>query len=676
MNNYFERRYVITGIFITLAVVLLARLFYIQIVDDRYTVFASKNVLRRKIVYPARGPILDRNSKILVQNVPVYDVLVTPKQVKPFDTLELCRLLGIDKAGFDKRFTKALKYSPYRQSIFEKQLSTSMYATLQERLSDFPGFDTQQRTIRTYPDSVAAQFLGYIGEVNDAAIKRSGGYYNPGDYIGISGVERAYDKELRGQRGVQFQMVDSRNVPKGVFANGAYDTVAVAGERLISSLDIEIQKLGEKLMQNKVGSIVAIEPSTGEILAFISSPTYDPNLMVGKERGNNIARLYKNPYNPSLVRPIQAKYPPGSSFKPLDALIALQEGIINPQTTFFCPHYYMAGNHRVACEHFDGVTNLRKGISQSCNPYFCNVFDRLMNANGSKNIKQTLTRWKTQVNKFGFGVKLDVDLPFEARGNVPTPLHYDNVFGKNRWRSSSIISLAIGQGELLATPLQMANIEAVIANRGFYYKPHLIKAIGDKKVIKNEYTVRNDVGIEPQYFEPVIDGMQDVVDHGTAAASRIPGIIMCGKTGTVQNPHGKNHSVFVAFAPRDTPRIAIAVVVENGGYGASWAAPIGSYIIEKYLRGSVTRPKAQVDYIINKNLLPPPPGWKPPVKKGWRDSLRRDSVKRDSLKRLRFKRDSVRKALDLKSASSQKNKKHTDSINRLTAAIIRRKEDE
>ncbi|WP_158827023.1 penicillin-binding protein 2 [Mucilaginibacter lacusdianchii] len=676
MNNYFERRYIVTGIFIALAVVLLARLFYIQIVDERYTVFANKNVLRRRINYPARGPILDRTGKILVQNVAVYDVMVTPNDVKPFDTLELCHLLGITKADFDKRFVKAVKYSPYRESVFEKQLSKDMYAAFQERLADFPGFFTIQRSIRTYPDSVAAQFLGYIGEANDAAIKRSGGYYSPGDYIGISGVERAYEKELRGQRGVEFQMVDSRNIKKGRFANGAYDTIPVAGERLISSLDLNIQKLGEQLMQNKVGSIVAIEPSTGEILAFVSSPTYDPNLLVGKERGNNIAKLYKNPYRPFNVRPIQAKYPPGSSFKPLDALIALQEGIITPQTTFFCPHYYMAGNHRVACEHFDGVTDLRKGISQSCNPYFCNVFDRLMNVNGSKNIRTTLAKWKTQVNRFGFGIKLDVDLPFEARGNVPTPLRYDNVFGKNRWRSSSIISLAIGQGELLATPLQMANVEAVIANRGFYYKPHLIKAIGDKQVIKTEYTIRNDVGIDQRYFEPVINGMQDVVDHGTAAASRIPGIIMCGKTGTVQNPHGKNHSVFVAFAPRDTPRIAIAVVVENGGYGASWAAPIGSYMIEKYLRGYVSRPKAQVDYIINKNLLPPPPGWKPPVKRTLRDSAKVDSLKRDSTKKAkRFKRDSIQQSLQLKSAA-RRNPKKQDSVNQITAALIQKKEDE
>lgn len=667
MNSYFERRYIITGIFITLAVVLLARLFYIQIIDDRYFLFANNNVLRRFIQYPARGPILDRNGKILVQNEPVYDVMVIPRQVKPFDTLEFCNLVGIDKAGFDKRFTKALKYSPYRQSIFEKQLSVRMYAALQERLSDFPGFFVQPRTVRSYPDSTAAQFLGYIGEATDRDIERSSGYYRPGDYIGVTGVEKAYEKELRGQRGVQNLMVDSRNVPKGHYANGAYDTAAVAGEQLISSLDMRIQKLGEKLMTNKVGSIVAIEPATGEILAFVSSPTYDPNLMVGRERGNNVARMYKDPYNPFLIRPIQAYYPPGSSFKPLDALIALQEGIITPQTTYFCPHYYQAGNHRVGCEHFDGPTDLRKGISQSCNTYFCYVFDRLINKNGGgKKTEMAFTDWKANVNKFGFGVKLGLDLPNERRGFIPTAKFYDNRFHKNRWRSSTIISLAIGQGEMLSTPLQMANVECTIANHGFYYTPHLIKQIGDKKIDKPEFNKRNYVGVDAEYFEPVIDGMQDVVDHGTAAASRIPGIIMCGKTGTAQNPHGKNHSIFVGFAPRDNPKIAVAVIVENGGYGASWAAPIGSYIIEKYLRDSITRPKAEVDYIINKNLLPPPPGWKPPVKKITRDSTRKDSSRK-------LKTDSNARPIPLKAA---KRKRSADTTSKVFAYQPKRKDDD
>ncbi|TZF82070.1 penicillin-binding protein 2 [Pedobacter sp. BS3] len=637
MNSFFARRYVIQGIFIAVALVLLARLFYIQVVDDRYYLSAENNVLRRLIIYPARGPIVDRHGKILVQNEPVYDIMVIPREVKPFDTLEFCNLLGIDKAGFDKRFHKAMVYSPYRASIFEKQLSARMYARLQEKLFEFPGFFVQNRTVRSYPDSTAAQFLGYIGEVNDKMIEESDGYYKAGDYIGISGVEKSYEEVLRGRRGVQNLMVDAFNRPKGHFADGKYDTLAIAGEKLVSSLDMRIQKLGEKLMKNKVGSIVAIEPSSGEILAFVSSPTYDPNLMVGRQRGNNVAAMYKDPYKPFLIRPIQAYYSPGSSFKPVDALVALQENLIAPNTIFYCPGGYQAGNHWVRCEHVDGPTDLTKAIRMSCNTYFCYTFDKLISKSGPKYTTVSFNDWRQHIGLFGFGNRLHIDLPNERPGNVPTQTHYDKIFGKNRWRSSTIISLAIGQGELLATPLQLANIECIIANRGYYYTPHLIKAVGEKQVVKPEFKVQHRVGVDPKYFEPVIDGMQQVVEYGTAAGARIPGIVMCGKTGTVQNPHGKNHSVFVAFAPRENPKIAIAVVVENAGYGSSWAAPIASYMVEKYLTDSISRPKAQVDYIMNANLLPE---LNKPAKKV---VPKTDSVKKDSavLKRAAIRKEQL-----------------------------------
>jgi penicillin-binding protein 2 len=671
MNSFFERRYVIAGIFIALILVLLARLFYIQVVDDRYFLYASQNVVRKFIKYPARGPILDRNGKIMVQNEPVYDITVVPKQVKPFDTVEFCKLLGIDKEGFDKRMAKARVYSPYRTSVFEKQVSAQQYASFQERLSEFPGFDTQQRPVRTYPDSSAAQFLGYIGEVTDPIIKRSGGYYSPGDYIGITGVEKTYETVLRGQRGVENIMVDSRNVRKGRYANGAYDTSAVAGERLISSLDMRIQRLGETLMTNKVGSIVAIEPSTGEILCFVSSPTYDPNLLVGRERGNNAAELYKDPYKPFFTRPIQAKYPPGSSFKPLSALIALQEGIITPQTTYLCPGRYLANNGKPKCTHVHGLVNLSSAIAESCNGYFAMVFEKLMNAHGAKNTESSFDSWRNNVNKFGFGVKLDVDIPSESRGNVPTSSFYDKYYHKGGWRSKTILSLAIGQGELEATPLQLANIEATIANHGFYYKPHLIKAIGDKQVIKKEFTIKNSVGIDPQYFEPVIDGMQNVVEHGTAAGSKIPGIIMCGKTGTAQNPHGKNHSVFVAYAPRDNPKIAIAVVVENSGDGGTWAAPIASFIVEKYLRDTITKRPSGIypEYYIEKNLLPDII-----VKPVDKAKLKADSLKKitaDSIKKAKADSAKKSKLLSTKNIPAKK-----DAGEKLTAMLPKRKDDE
>jgi len=608
MNSFFERRYVIAGVFITLILILLARLFYIQIIDDRYLLYAQNNVLRKVYLNPARGPILDRHSKILVQNEAFYDIMVTPGLVKPFDTASFCKLLGIDQPEFDKRFEKAVKYSPHLQSVFEKQLSAQAFAAIQERLSEFPGFDSSPRYLRTYPDSVAAQFLGYISEVTDKDIKKSGNYYHPGDFIGVTGVERSYEDALRGRRGVQNQLVDSRSRFKGHYANGAYDTAQVAGERLISSLDLRIQKLGEKLMLNKVGSIVAIEPSTGEILCYVSSPTYNPNLLVGHERGNNAAELYKDPYKPFFTRPIQATYPPGSSFKPLSALIAMEEGIITPETTYNCPGYYWAGNHKVPCFHGErhGIVNLSSAVAESCNGYFSMVFERLINYNGAKQTSPTFTNWRGNVAKFGLGSRLGLDMPSEGKGNLPTSAHYDKVYRPGSWRSSTVISLAIGQGELLATPLQMANIECTIANHGFYYKPHLIKGIGDKEIIKPEYRVKNYVGVDSQYFEPVINGMQAVVDHGTALGSKISGIVMCGKTGTAQNPHGEDHSVFVAFAPRDNPKIAIAVVVENSGEGSKWAAPIASFIVEKYLRDSISsRPNGITpDYIMSANRLP------------------------------------------------------------------------
>ncbi|MGF7079768.1 penicillin-binding protein 2 [Mucilaginibacter sp. UYCu711] len=661
MNQFFERRYVIGGIFITIILILLARLFYIQIIDDKYALYANKNVIRPIIQYPARGPILDRNGKVLVTNDLVYDITVVPKEVKPFDTLEFCKLIGIDKPEFDKRFAKAIKYSPNLSSPFEKQLSPQLTASLQERLSEFQGFSVQPHPIRTYPDSVAAQFLGYIGEASTDKIAKSGGYYRLGDYIGISGVEKAYEDVLRGQRGVQNMMVDSRGVQKGSYANGVYDTLAVPGERLTSSLDLRLQKLGEKLMKNKVGSIVAIEPSTGEILAFVSSPGYDPNLMVGK-RGTNYTMLNDNPYKPFLIRPIQANYHPGSSFKPLSALIAMQEGVITPQTTYNCPGYYTAGNRRIKCFNGErhGLVTLSSAIAESCNGYFDMVFEKLINQKGPKQTDTSFTIWRNNVAKFGLGSRLNLDLPAEGSGYLPKASYYDKLYRKGSWRSSTVISLGIGQGELEATPLQLANIEAIIANRGFYYKPHLIKSIGSKQIIKNEYTVKNYVAVDGQYFESVINGMQNVVDYGTAAGSKIPGIIMCGKTGTADNSHGKPNSVFVAFAPRENPKIAIAVVVENAGQGATWAAPIASFIVEKYLRDSITsRPSGiEPNYYMNANLLPEIVVKTTPAQKATADSIKK------------LKTDSARKKAPVKSA----NNKNQSSVKYMAA--IKPKDDE
>ncbi|PWG79980.1 penicillin-binding protein 2 [Pararcticibacter amylolyticus] len=606
MNSFFQRRYVVQGIFITIAIILLARLFYIQIIDKSYFISANYNVLRKVTIYPARGVILDRKGKILVQNEPVYDLMVIPREVTPFDTLELCRLISLTKEDFKKKFNKANSFSPYRGSTLEKQLSAVTFAKLQEKLFEFPGFYIQKRSVRRYPDSIAAQFLGYINEVNETDIEKSHGFYRPGDYIGRTGVEKAYEEVLRGQRGVQLLMVDAFNRPKGHYSEGRYDTLAAAGEKLISSLDKDLQKFGEQLMKNKIGSIVAIEPSSGEILSFISSPGYDPNLMVGRYKGNNYMRLLNSPNKPLFIRPIQAEYPPGSIFKVINALVGQQFGLINSGTQFFCGGGYRYGRRGLMrCTHVHGTLDLSQSIQHSCNTYYGYVYNRMIDHAGMRPVK-AYQKWREAVNRFGVGSKLNIDMPNERRGNLPTAEFYTRHFKSDKWTSSYNISLSIGQAELGITPLQMANVVATVANRGFFYKPHLIKAIGEKNVIKEEFTKKNSVGIDSRYFVPVIEGMSRVVNQpgGTASYSRIPDIEICGKTGTVQNPHGEDHSVFFAFAPRNNPKIAIAVVIENAGFGATWSAPIASLMIEKYLRDSIARPKAYVERILNANLLP------------------------------------------------------------------------
>lgn len=633
MDNLFNRKYIIQGLFIAIALILLGTLFYIQVASDKYFLSAESNVLRKLYTFPARGVILDRNEKVLVQNEPVYDLMVIPNQVKDFDTLALCNIVGIDMKRFKKSFNKAMSQSRYQPSIFEKQLSIQIYAALSEQLSRFPGFFVQSRTVRYYPDSAAGHFFGFVKEVSQKDIDESEGYYRPGDYIGKGGVEKQYNDVLRGEKGIINMLYDAHNVPKGSYAEGRFDTLARSGEKVVSSLDFRIQKLGEQLMKNKVGSIVAIEPATGEILAFVSSPGYDPNLMVGRQQGNNYMDLInqeKNPNRVFTVRPIQGYYSPGSAFKPLDALLGLQEGVIDPNTTFNCPGYFMAGNHRVKCEHVDGPIALRKGLARSCNTYALYVFQKLMMQKKFANQRIAYDAWQQKVKKFGLGEKLGVDLPAERTGRLYSSDFYNKRYGNRAWGYTTVISLGIGQGEMDATPLQMANIMAIIANRGYYIKPHLIKAIGENRTIKKEYARKNYVDVDARHFEPVIDGMQDAVSApwGTARQSMIDNIIMCGKTGTVQNPRGKNHSVFIGFAPRDNPKIAIAVIVENAGYGSSYAAPIASYITEKYLKDSIAvNKRASVEWMKKQVILPLPPKPKVKLKPLLTDSAKKDSIK-------------------------------------------------
>lgn len=607
-NSFFTRKYIIQGIFIATAIIIVARLFYIQIIDDSYMLSANNNVLRKVIVYPARGVILDRKGEVLVQNEPVYDLLVIPREARNIDTLLLCDLIGIDKEGFESRMQKARTHSPYRESPFEKQLSSTVYAQLQEHLYKFRGFYVQNRTVRSYPDSIGAQFFGYIQEVNQRDIERSNGFYRSGDYIGASGVERAYEDLLRGKRGIRNVMVDALNRPKGSFMDGKYDTLAVTGDGLVSSLDRELQILAEKLMANKMGSVVAIEPSSGEILAMVSSPTYDPNLMVGRELGNNYMKLLNDPSKPMFIRPIQASYPPGSVFKVVSALTAQQAGVIDEKTIFHCAGGYRYGGGRglMRCTGVHGSTSLVRSIQVSCNPYYANVYARMIDSRGMSG-PDAYEKWREALGKFGLGHTLGVDLPSENAGSVPTSDYYTKRYGNAKWRSGYNISLSIGQGELGITPLQMANIMAIVANRGFYFRPHLIKGIGEQQIIKDEFTEKIYAGVDAQYYEPVIEGMSRVVNQGGSGRSaKIDGIEVCGKTGTVQNPHGENHAVFFAFAPRENPKIAIAVFVENAGYGGTWAAPIASMLVEKYLKDTISMPQYIQDRIYHADLIPKP----------------------------------------------------------------------
>ena len=580
------------------------RLFYIQVVDDSYKLSANNNVIRPITDFPARGLIYDRKGKLLVYNEPVYDLMIIPKQAKNIDSLELCSLIGITTEEYSEKYKKAKAYSPVKASVFEKQLSVETYATFQEKLYKFPGFFVQLRTLRKYPDPMAAHLFGYIGEV-DTSTTRKNPYYKEGDYIGKSGIEQSYESILRGRRGVRRILVDVFNREKGSFQDGRYDTASVAGEILMLSLDAKLQKYGELLMQNKVGAVVAIEPSTGEILACISNPSYDPNLLVGRARTKNYVQLLLDPVKPLFNRALMAYYPPGSTFKLINDLIGEQEGVLNPMTSYYCDGGYHMGSLTVKCDARHGLLSLEPAIAHSCNTYHCYVFRSIVDQRKFSSTAEGYQVWRNHVLTFGIGKRLFSDLPQELKGNVPTIEYYDKYFGKNKWRSSTVISLSLGQGELGITPLQMANTMCIIANKGYFYIPHIAKKIGDKPIPDKKFYEKNFTDIDPSYFDIVIDGMESAVETGTAAASKIKGISICGKTGTAQNPHGRDHSLFVGFAPKNNPKIAIGIMVENGGWGSDWGAPIATLMIEKYLNDSISRPqleKRMIDGVITPKI--------------------------------------------------------------------------
>jgi penicillin-binding protein 2 len=582
-----RRRYIITGVLVLVVLIFIIRLFHLQVLSPVYKQSATDNVLRKIIQYPSRGLIYDRHKELLVYEKASYDLLVTPREVERFDTLLLCSLLEIEKEDLINRMKEAKDYSNYKPSIIVKQISLEKYAYLQEQLHKFQGFYIQPRTLREYPRKIAAHLLGYIGEVSNDLINQDS-YYQSGDYIGISGIEKSYEKELRGEKGIKNFLVDVHSRVKGSYKEGREDVSAKSGKNLTITIDASLQSYAELLMQNKKGAVVAIEPSTGEVLVMLSAPGYDPNLLVGRARGQNYSLLQADPLQPIFDRSLMAQYPPGSTFKMAQALIALQEGVITPATRYTCHLGYRAGDYYMKCHH-NGDFDLVGAISHSCNAYFTYVYKDILEDSGFGNVRKAYDAWRDYILSFGLGRKLGTDLYYEKEGFVPTSDYYEqNKFKGSRWRELPINSVAIGQGELALTPLQMANYVSVLANRGYYCIPHVVKEIGGETSIDPRFKVQHDVPIDRRYFENVIDGMEQVFENGTGTKSRIEGLKMCGKTGTAENPHGIAHSVFVLFAPRDNPKIAISVYVENGIEGAVYAGPIASLITEKYLNDSIS----------------------------------------------------------------------------------------
>ena len=578
----------ITIFVIVVFTILLLRLFQIQVLDDSYKHAAQNNVLRKEVQYPPRGEVYDRNGEFLVRSIPSYDLMVVPRDTRSFDTLALARIADISPEKLASELEKASRYSRRRPSTIVKQMSLESKLLFDE--GDFPGFYTVYRTMRSYPRKIAGNLLGYISEVDEATIERNE-YYQAGDYRGMSGIERTYEEVLRGEKGMKINVVDVHGIAKGSYMDGASDIRPIPGTAITTSLDANLQALGEELMNGKVGSIIAIEPSTGEILVMVSSPGYDPDELVGRNRGNNYMKMLNNPRRPLFNRGVMSKYPPGSTFKLVNGLIALQEGVIRPETRFPCNGGYTIGKGVKCHSHFSPI-DLRQGVQMSCNSYFCYAFREIIDNKRYKNTKEAFEVWNEYVKSFGFGRSLDSDLNGELSGNVPSREYYDRVY-KNQWNSLTIISLSIGQGELGCTPLQMANLAAILANRGYYYTPHIVKKIHDRDSLESRFYERHYTNVDSSHFTPIIEGMYNAVhkDGGTGRAAYRPGLDVCGKTGTAQNPHGRDHSTFLCFAPMNNPRIAVSVYVENGGFGGSMAAPIAGLIVEQYLTGEISRPE-------------------------------------------------------------------------------------
>jgi len=632
------RKLFIQGFFILIALVYVGRLFYLQVIDNTYILAAENNAIRKLIQRPFRGLVYDRNNKLIVGNTVVYDLYVTPKKARVADTLRFCEIFGMTRAEFDSLTHLARIYSPVRPSLMLRQLSREDYARVQDVMVDYPGFNFRISALRTYDWKGMANALGYVGEISPERLlkqeeaEEEDDYYVQGDYVGVTGLERYYEEQLRGERGIKYMMVNSRGVEKGAYKSGAFDVEAISGKSLITSIDINLQAYADSLMQHKVGSVVAIEPSTGEILAMVSAPTYDASLLSGRTYSKYFQTLNLNPMHPLLNRPPSAYYRPGSTFKIIQALVALQMGAIVPSTGF--GH----GGSPIQCSHNHPMaSDIQKAIQYSCNPYFYQTYKRIIYNNSETNVFKKsavgLQRWDDMVAKFGIGQSLEIDLPNEKKGKLPNVPFYDKMYGGPlRWKFSNIASNSIGEGEIIVNPLKMANVAAIVANRGWYIRPHLVKGVGKIGEIDKKYKQKISVNIDRRHFETVIGGMVDAVNNGTVSGDgRMSDIQMCGKTGTSQNRHGENHSIFIAFAPRVNPKIAIAVFVENAGSGGAHAAPIASLCIEKYIKGHSDRKAIETKWM-NKGY---------PL-----NIIRADPPKTDNSKILTTQKDSVVQKVD------------------------------
>lgn len=588
--RYENRKFVVVGIVLAIIVVFIGRLFSLQVLEDKYKEHADSNAFLNKTVYPSRGVMYDRTGKLLVSNQPAYDVMVCMRSVKDLDTLAFCQSLGITKEFFDKRMADVKNrrlnpgYSSYTDQLFLSQLTAEDFAMFQEQLYKFSGFSIQRRTIRQYNYPVAGHLFGDLGEVSKKDIAKDG-YYVQGDFIGKQGIESYYEKQLRGEKGKEVLLRDAYGRVKGAYMDGHMDVAPIPGKNLTLSLDIELQALAERLLQNKIGSVVAIEPSTGEVLCMASSPTFDPQMLVGRKRGENHRLLSQDKQKPLLNRAIMGTYPPGSTFKTSQALTYLQEGIITPETQFPCALGFKHKGLRVGCHAHSSPIPLVPSLATSCNSYYCWGLYRMIGADKYGSSQAALTCWKDHMVAMGFGYRLGIDLPGEARGFIPNEGTYNKVYGKS-WNGLTIISISIGQGEVTLTPLQIANLGATIANRGYYIPPHIVKEV-QGEALDSLYTTRKYTMVEKRHYETVVQGMRAAVLNGTCVGANLPDIEVCGKTGTAQN-RGKDHSAFMGFAPMNNPKIAVAVYVENGGYGAVYGVPIGALIMEKYLTGTLS----------------------------------------------------------------------------------------